>query len=492
MLRILTSWSCVLLSTVSAHAAEFFAAPDGSPHGNGSAEAPWDLATALAGPEAVQPGDTIWLMPGAYRGGFVSRLKGRPDAPIVVRGVRDGRVTIDTHPRDDRDNGFFLLQGADAVFRDFEVTCSHPQRVTEIGGSWPADIRRGAVDVRGDRLSLINLVVHDCANGFGFWSEGEGGEISGCLIYNNGWQGPDRGHGHAIYAQNERGVKRMTDNVIFHQFAYGIHVYGSEKASLKGFHIEGNIAFENGCLARGEGGAPGIMVGGGSPAERVVVRENLVIGGGMRMGYPWGVANEDVSIVGNYIEGSLVVRDFRTATVTGNVVVAHSNPVQLEAAAQSMLEGLTWDENEYFVTDGRWGETAVVEKSKSRALPFEQWRRETGCDRNSRFTKGAPTELRVIVRPNPHEPGRAHIAVLNPQLLPEVEVDLSGVLAIGQRFRIASVKDYYGHPLANGVYQGGALRIPMKAVAAPPPVGLSDATLPVTEPAFAAFVVLAE
>jgi hypothetical protein len=417
-------------------------------------------------------------------------LTGRPGAPIVVRGERTGRVTIDTHPRDDRDNGLFLLLGGDVIIRDLEVTCSHPQRETKIPGSWPADIRRGSVDIRGDRIAAINLVVHDCASGFGFWSDGEGGEIAGCLIYNNGWRGPDRGHGHAIYAQNAKGTKRVVDNILFHQFAYGIHVYGSEKASLKGFEIEGNIAFENGCLTRQGDNAPGIMVGGATPAARIAVRDNVVVGGGMRFGYPWGTASEDLICTGNYSEG-LVVRDFRQAKVMHNVLVASSTVASLEGA-ELLLLGHQWDRNEYYVTDGRWGEFSLVERSKSRGRTYGQWRQETGFDANSTITRGMPTRTRVVVRPNAYEPGRAHIAVLNPGMLPEVEVDLSRVLAPQQKFSIVSAKDFFGRRLVSGTFDNQPVRLPMTLVSGPQPVGMPDVELPVTEPKFAAFVVLPE
>ncbi|HUG69838.1 MAG TPA: right-handed parallel beta-helix repeat-containing protein [Pirellulaceae bacterium] len=474
---------------VGASAAEHFVAPGGSPQAAGTRAEPWDLATALAGPALVQPGDTIWLTEGIYRGGFVSRLAGHPARPIMVRAEPGSRVTIDTQPRDDRDNGLLMLWGADVVFRDFEVTCSHPRRATELAGSWPADIRRGAVDVRGDRLSLVNLVIHDQANGVAFWSDGEGGIVSGCLIYNNGWQGPDRGHGHGIYAQNARGTKRILDNVIFHQFAYGIHAYGSEKASLKGFDIEGNIVFENGCLSRG-GNAAGILVGGACPAERIAIRDNVVVAGNVRLGYPWGATSEDVLVTGNYCDHGLVVRDFRRATVMRNTIVAHSNVAQLESAERLLLDGLRWDENDYFVTDGRWGQFAVVEGTKRRGMTFEQWRMEHSIDAISTFTKGEQTALRIVVRPNMHEAGRAHIAVLNPRGLAEVAVDLSEVLTVGQAYRIVSAKNFYGPALLSGVYESGSVRIPMNPAAAALPVGMPDAMLPVTEPHFAAFVLL--
>jgi hypothetical protein len=472
----------------TARAAEFHASPGGTPQGNGSEAKPWDLATALAATETVKPGDTVWLHGGTYRGGFASRLSGKAGAPIVVRGRPGQRATIDTHPRDERDNGLLVIFGADTVYRDFEVTCSHPQRETKIAGSWPADIRRGSVDIRGDRIAVVNLVVHDCANGFGFWSEGEGGEISGCLIYNNGWQGPDRGHGHGIYAQNARGIKKIKDNIVFHQFGYGIHSYGSAKAAVKDFEIDGNIVFENGCLARGDDRA-GILLGGESPAEGLVARDNVVVRGGMRFGYPWGTTNIDLVCTGNYCE-SLVVRDFLKGKVTGNTVVAHSNAVQLEGAASLLKDGLTWDENDYYITDGRWGECAVVENSKSRGLSFEEWRKATGFDSKSTLQRGQPQKLRVVVRPNAYEPGRAHVAVLNPEGLPEVGVDLSAVLKRGEAYRIVSAKDFFGEPVASGTYENGPVSIPLKPVQPPKPVGMPSATLPITEPGFAAFVVL--
>lgn len=483
---------CLLVSVVlraSVDAAEFHVSPSGSPRGEGTVEAPWDLATALAATQKVQPGDTIWIHSGTYRGGFVSMLSGRPGSPVVVRGERGVRVTIDTHPRDDRDNGLFLLSGADAVYRDFEVTCSHPLRETKVAGSWPADIRRGSVDIRGDRISVLNLVVHDCGSGFGFWANGEGGEISGCLIYNNGWRGPDRGHGHAIYAQNALGTKRIVDNVLYHQFAYGIHVYGSEKAPLKGFEIDGNIAFENGCLTRKGDNSHGIIVGGGSPAERIAVRDNVIVGGGIRLGYPWGTISEDVVCTGNYSEG-FVLRDFRKATVMHNTFVASSTVMSLEGAERLLLGGLRWNENDCYVTDGRWGECSVVEEGKSRGLSFTQWQTTAGVDANSKFTKGSPTNLRVIVRPNAHELGRAHIAILNPQKRPEVEADLSRVLKSGQKFRIVSVKDFFGPSVVSGTYADRPVQIPLTPVIPPPPVGMPNAELPITEPQFAAFVVL--
>src|SRR3990170_4383037 len=80
---------------LSAAAARYYGAPGVRSGGNGSMERPWDLATALAHPAAVKPGDTIWIRGGTYKGAFTSRLAGAPDAPIVLRQYPGERVVVD-------------------------------------------------------------------------------------------------------------------------------------------------------------------------------------------------------------------------------------------------------------------------------------------------------------------------------------------------------------------------------------------------------------
>src|SRR5438552_14819833 len=74
-------------STAPVKGAGFYASPDGSAGGDGSRMRPWDLATALTGGSGrrVQPGDTVRLRGGSYRGPFARMLPGRPSRTIVGR-----------------------------------------------------------------------------------------------------------------------------------------------------------------------------------------------------------------------------------------------------------------------------------------------------------------------------------------------------------------------------------------------------------------------
>src|SRR6185436_2486726 len=71
---------------VSGEHAGYFVSPSGSSSGDGSQSRPWDLPTALANAAGkVQPGDTVWLRGGTYKGSFRSMLRGTASQPVVVR-----------------------------------------------------------------------------------------------------------------------------------------------------------------------------------------------------------------------------------------------------------------------------------------------------------------------------------------------------------------------------------------------------------------------
>src|ERR1700730_17136995 len=82
-----------------AAAADFYASPNGGLGADGSLNSPWNLATALARPAAVHPGDTIWLRGGIYTfpqgGNILCGLRGTAAAPITVAQYPGERATLD-------------------------------------------------------------------------------------------------------------------------------------------------------------------------------------------------------------------------------------------------------------------------------------------------------------------------------------------------------------------------------------------------------------
>src|SRR5467141_1042740 len=155
--------------------------PAGGPGGTGTQSRPWDLATALAGAGGrIEPGDTIWLGGGRYRGTFRTQLRGASNRPIVFRQARGARATID---------GELFAQGSDLVFWGFEIMQSNP---TTYG-----------LQAQTNRGRFINLIIHDAGSmGVSFWTPGEDAELYGCIVYHNGTH---ENLDHGVYVHNERG-----------------------------------------------------------------------------------------------------------------------------------------------------------------------------------------------------------------------------------------------------------------------------------------------
>lgn len=443
-----------------------FVAPDGKPDNNGSKERPLDLTTALSRKGPAKAGDTVWLRGGVYRGAFESAISGTASAPITVRSYPGERATFDCTDRAQA-MPMITVNGAHTHFRDFEITCTDPDRTKA---------RPAGVGLFGQNTKLINLVIHDAGIGVGGWTPAIDAEIYGCIVYRNGWQAnqPDRGHGHGIYIQNDAGTKRVADNVVFDQYGFGIHAY-TENGSIKGFNFDGNTIFGSGSLAIPAGTYyPNILVGGFKPAERVTLSNNYLYHPLNSIVYNcqlFYVAkdNKDVTLRDNYIAGgneTLHIHEWQNVTATGNTFIGAIYLASVAPAAGYQPSAYAWDNNTYVslnrtpaYTPFAFGINGIYVGHN-----FNTWQQATGFDKNGQYQQnasGRPTGVKVFVRPNQYEAGRANIAVYNWDLKSQVEADVSNVLRTGDRFEVRNVQNFFGQPVLTGVYDGKPLSLPM-------------------------------
>jgi hypothetical protein len=412
--------------------------------GTGTQASPMSLAKALASTSPAQPGDTIWLRGGTYLGAFSSQLTGTAAAPIVVRGYPGERVTLDANTAAARAAGSLLaVGGAHVVFRDFEVTSSDTGRTDQnVGwGNFPSGIDINA----STDIKLVNLVIHDLVGkGVGAWTENTDAEIYGCLIYYNGMSD----HDHGIYLQNQTGRKRVADNILFDQASHGIHGYGSSDAYLDNITLEGNTVFENGGLL-GQS-ARNILLGGGRVAQNPVVRANHT-----------------------YLRGSLGNSNVGYTAGTANAVVQDNYWVAGNAAVRFNLDAGAVVTGNFFAGPLDPSDTAT------------RWPSNT-------FAAAKPTTGQtVFVRPNQYEAGRATVTIYNWSKASTVAVSLTNTgLVPGDSFEIRDAMNFYGAPVAAGLYTGAPVSIPMTGLTAALPVGSSLTPPPHTAPAFGAFLVL--
>jgi hypothetical protein len=264
-------------------------------------------------------------------------------------------------------------------------------------------------------------------------------------VYYNGWQAPDRAHGHGIYTQNATGTRLIAENLLFHQFSHGVHAYGSEVAALDNITLEGNISFMNGSISRGgiyESGRD-LLLGGSRLARNPVMAGNATYGGQTNLGYGGGCSNGRVT--SNYFAGPLLLINC-TPAMTGNTV---------------------WDK-----TWPRYG----------------TW--PTQYPQNT-FHTTTPTGTIVRVRPNKYETGRAHIAVYNWGRASVVPVNISASkLPVGAAYEIRDAQNYFGRPVVTGTYDGRPVNLVMSGLSAAAAVGNVPSAAKHTAPEFAAFVVV--
>jgi hypothetical protein len=458
----------------------FFAAPDGSSGADGSADHPWDLPTALSGGNGkVQPGDTIWLRGGTYRGPFRASVSGQPGRPVVVRQYPGERAIIDAAGSL---STTFHVGGDYTVFWGFEIINSNTTRVTSG--------RRGNVIANyASHTKYINLVVHD--GGVGFYTEPDyvDVEVAGCIFYNNGWQGPDRGHGHAVYLKSHSGPVVVRDNVMFNQFGYGLHIYSNAgSGQMNNIRAEGNISFNNGTLATNSQAA-NVLLGGEDYATGDVLRDNVLYYSrgisqpNLKVGYGTK-ENGTVEITDNHVAGGSPVLDlgyWRSASVSGNLFYGADTMIALRDATPS---GHSWAGNVH-----RRDPAARAWMRTSSSYTFSGWRSATGLAGGDQAQSGSLNTTAVMVRPNPYEAGRATVTVMNWGQQGSVAVSLSGVLAPGDRYEVRNVQRLFGSPVASGTYGGGAISLPLGGVSPPAPIGMSSSRAPKTGPEFDVFVV---
>jgi hypothetical protein len=478
---------------------EHFVAPDGSAKGDGTIENPWDLQTALNQPASVQPGDTIWLRAGSYQttvsDGFVGKLKGTEASPITVRNYNGERATIDGQ----QDNEALDVTGSYTRYWGLEVMSSCTVRNT---GDRSGKCSVG-VGVYGPGNKFINMVVHDTSQGFSGFNAAPDTEFYGNLSYYNGFIGSDRNHGHGMYLQNISGAKVVEDNFVGDNADEGIQIYGSGSASLINITIEGNTIYNNSSWP-----APhyqyDLIIAGGKSRKNIQVRNNYIFfpaganaeGFGGQFGqYDPG---EDMTVTNNIFANGYVpvafVYQSGPVVFTGNTVVAGTDALRAITVDLGSTESLTsymWDHNTYFDQSmlrfyRGMGDDGTNFSGTNET--FESWKMHTGFDTHSIYKSTAPSGVQVFVRPNKYEPKRANITVFNWDKAPTVQIDLSGVLASGDRYVIQDAQNFYGQPIASGMYSGGKISIHMTDLAKAQPVGFAAPAH--TAPQLGTFIVL--
>lgn len=396
------------------------------------------------------PGDIFILNEGNY-GIFTFNCKGNSENRIIVSANKN--VVFESG---------LIIKSEYTDFRDFEVKGSKINRQSKHAGSSPKDINKtDGLSIFGKNNKLIHLVIHDSlGNNIGCWKTAFENEIYGCILYNCGWDGTNRGHGYNIYTQNEpeNGVKTIENCFVFNSHRNGINAYGTGKIS--GYKIINNTVFNNGSLSK-FGDRRNLLVGGSDVSSHIEVKCNTFYKDGdlgrVQLGYDDD--NEDVYIEDNYfINESLFVKDWKFTHITGNTFI-HDSPVKMYFNKKNN-NSVKMKYNTYFSDHS----TIEIKNTPSINAKLE-------FDRKSYHLPRGQAKNSVDIIPNKYDESRFHITVRNPELLEIVPVDLSDYLEIGAKYEIIDVQNYFGGPVATGTYKGGDISLPMTLTEVSKPIG---------------------
>jgi hypothetical protein len=466
----------------------YWVATDGLAIGNGSFQNPWDLQTALSHPAVLTPGATIWLRGGRYyvplfEGGFLSSLTGTPEAPIKVRSAPGEWAVIDG-------NLFFIpvkhrtvltIQGANTWFMDFEITNSDPAgRTIPITGSNPPERRGNSIDDYSVGSKIINLVIHDTGQGIGAWQQGSNNEYYGNIIYNNGWDAPDRTHGHGFYSQNTTGYKNFYDNVSFNPFAATTRTGGTDESAVRNYTWEGNVFFN------------GMMAWLGPQIENLRVYRNYTYNHGFSVGNEINSTYFNADVRENYLMSGVHLFEFTNGLTFRNNTIWNNNNaekniwVSTNAATPRTLfniGGNTYYRNVFDFPywqfklsggTGLSGDYAFNRVTGTQVQTYnytgKSWQDDLQFDTDSTYIDASPMGKKVFIRRNKYDSNRMLVIIYNWDQSDLVTVNLASFMAVGDKYELRNVQDYFGDVI-EGTFRGVSINVPMTGRTRAKPVG---------------------
>jgi hypothetical protein len=209
------------------------------------------------------------------------------------------------------DCGIVLTNAAHHVWVwDLEIRGTAIQHSKQ-SGPFPEDILRySPFHAYGPHCKAINLVIHHNPGGGGSSTSAVDHEFHGCIIENNGWVAPDRGHGHGLYLQSQDGLQTVSGCILSvpaHDGSYVVHAYGSWKTPVINLRIEDTIAYGGGTF----------LVGGEAPSRNIQLIRNDLYQVGMQIGYT--APNEDCVLRENVVaRAGLMIVNFKKVVDEGN------------------------------------------------------------------------------------------------------------------------------------------------------------------------------
>lgn len=492
----------------------------GTLYAAGTQADPATLAIAMGGRRPVNPGDTVWLMDGIYVGLYNFVAPGISGSYVTVRPLTDSffptyAARVDTSAGNSQPDGDtapgITVSGNYIQIQDLEIFNSNPQRISTVPGSNTPDIPvTGGMTLTGVGAKIINCSVHDNnANGILSFND-TGTLIYGTIIYNNGWNGPDRTHGQGIYTHNPQGVGvKLFSNVIsFNPYALPIKTFTQQSDEPIYSEYLDDFSSWNGAISLNSNGQKHDMR----------VNRAYAYNGGIQFGQG-DESNWDVIAQNNVVHGDdpFQVLSWRTVDMQNNYIIQklcgpQCGIGQVKQVGDGTIATGTRNNNVYWRGLNSGVNQNFARYTLAGALvsyfSFAGWQSNTGYDAASTYYNDANQAIATrpnstntpflftSVVPNIYRTGAATIRVMNfgaagtPATTVSINLSTSG-LVDGQSYMVVSAQS--GALIFSGTYSASVptFTLPMNTDSAPFSRTNDAGTTPATTaPEFNVFLVV--
>lgn len=442
----------------------------------GTEESPWSLAHGLSVDSGINPGDSLILLNGTYEGNYVSEISGTQGNPIFILAQNPGQAIFDVGKNRTAETAL-TINGSHTWFVGIHVTSSSTVKKSDESNGNASIPYESGIAVFGDFNKLINCWVYDVVGGgLELWRTGLNLEVYGCVIFNNGFQGPFRGTGHGMYIQHDDPdrPKVIQNNFVFQNASQGINIFTTNPPNA-GVRVVENVSFNTGVTVDFADALfrPPHTLSIGSQNNlslEMRVSDNIFYtdlqGGRLQKN---GVSN--VTLGRTFFPNS----DFR---FTGNVLYGGRNQIELLPITRLRLTSNTFyntdgafvnflDEDDKSFPSTTWDQNSYIniigEASGFDDLTFDQWKDEYGFDGASTLLEVPEKANEILVVKNEYDPRIYYVTILNLEGSDEVSVDFSdeGIIE-GQGYLIKDVQNPFDEEQTiSGEYGGGAISFPM-------------------------------
>jgi hypothetical protein len=139
-------------------------------------------------------------------------------------------------------------------------------------------------------------------------------------------------------------------------YGYTMHAYGSSRAYVNNYQVEGNICYNGGRF----------LIGGGRPSHGIRVFDNILYSIGMQLGYD-APHNEDCELRRNLIvHADLSIKDYRQVVNEDNLVLGEK--AARPTGTRVTLRPNRYDANRAHLALFNWGRHPMVAVDVSRFL----------------------------------------------------------------------------------------------------------------------------